>query len=347
MRSGNLADERRPVIAIVGSPSLLGRELRDLLAEKPLPAAIRLIGAEDDDSVTLSEHAGEPVVMTSLDEDNLSGARVVVLAGSAAASRKAAEILERTRGEAALLDLTGYWEDSPRARLRAPMLEPPDYVVPKTAIHVVAHPAAIALALLLKQLARKYALRVAVAHVFEPASERGRQGVEELKEQTVSLLTFKQLPKRVFDEQLGFNLLIRYGSSAPQALEDVERRIERHLASLLALAGGPAPPSLRLIQAPVFHGHSFSVWIEFEQNPGTPELEQALTHPEIDVRGAGTDAPTAVGFAGQSGVAVGAIETDRNNPRAVWFWMVADNLRLAAQNALAVLAQLVGGEGEK
>lgn len=342
-----MAEERRPLIAIVGSPSLLGRELRDVLAHKPLPAAIKLIGAEDEDTVTLTEHAGEPVVMTALDEENLSGARVVVLAGSRASSRKAAHILERVGGKAAVVDLTACYEDSPRARLRAPMLEPPGYEVPAGAVHVLAHPAAIALALLLTQLARSHPLRGAVAHVFEPASERGREGVEELKEQTVSLLTFKGLPKRIFDEQLGFNLLIRYGSSAPEALQEIERRIERHLASLLAIAGGPAPPSLRLIQAPVFHGHSFSVWVEFEENPGVAELERTLARPEIDVRGEGTEAPSAVGFAGQSGVAVGAIEADRNNPRAAWFWMVADNLRLSAENAVAVLAQLVGCEASR
>ena len=35
----------------------------------------------------------------------------------------------------------------------------------------------------------------------------------------------------------------------------MEARIERHLASLLALTGQAPMPSLRLIQAPVFHGH--------------------------------------------------------------------------------------------
>jgi aspartate-semialdehyde dehydrogenase len=227
------------------------------------------------------------------------------------------------------------------------MVEPPGYAAPPRTIHVVAHPAAIALALLLTQLARRHRIRQVVAHVFEPASERGRPGVEELKDQTVSLLTFKGLPKRVFDEQLGFNMLVRYGSQAPEALETFERRIERHLASLLVSCGGPNPPSLRLIQAPVFHGHSFSVWAELEDNPGVPELERALAREEIDVRGQGMDAPTAVGFAGQSGVAVGAIEVDRNNPRAVWFWMVADNLRLAAENALAVAARLLEEGGER
>lgn len=338
--------EKRPILAIVGSTTLLGREVRELLEEKPLPAAIKLIGAEDEDedTVTLTQHGGEPVVMTSLDEENLAGARVVILAGSAASSKRAAELLERSGCKAALVDLTSCFEDSPRARLRAPMVEPPDSKLPAAAVHVVAHPAAIALALVLTQLARGYAIRRSVIHVFEPASERGRAGVEELRQQTVSLLTFKGVPKRVFAEQLGFNILVRYGSQAPEPLEDFERRIERHLASLLASCQGPPPPSLRLIQVPVFHGHSFSVWAELEEPPELAQVEQTLSRAEIDVRGSGMEAPSAVGFAGQSGVAVGAIEVDRNNPRALWLWLVADNLRIAAENALSVAAQLLQGE---
>jgi aspartate-semialdehyde dehydrogenase len=48
------------------------------------------------------------------------------------------------------------------------------------------------------------------------------------------------------------------------------------------------------------------------------------------------DPPSNAGIAGQSGVSLGAINDDPNQPRAVWLWMVADNLRLAAENAVAV-----------
>jgi len=93
-------------------------------------------------------------------------------------------------------------------------------------------------------------------------------------------------------------------------------------------------PSLRMIQAPVFHGHSVSVWVEFERNPGAAALAQRLTDAGFDVRP--DDPPANAGIAGQSGLSVGAIEVDRNHPRACWFWLVADNLRLAAENAVAV-----------
>ncbi len=44
-------------------------------------------------------------------------------------------------------------------------------------------------------------------------------------------------------------------------------------------------PSIRLIQAPVFHGHSMSIWVEFDDPPSTPsKLPRLLTAADIDVR---------------------------------------------------------------
>ena len=50
-------------------------------------------------------------------------------------------------------------------------------------------------------------------------------------------------------------------------------------------------------------------------------------------------------MAGQTGIAVGAITADRNHPQAVWFWVVADNIRIMAENAVAVARSLVGQTG--
>jgi aspartate-semialdehyde dehydrogenase len=99
-------------------------------------------------------------------------------------------------------------------------------------------------------------------------------------------------------------------------------------------------PSLRLIQAPVFHGYSFSAWVEFESNPGIEALESGLACEWIDVRGVDSEPPNNVGNAGQGGIAVGGIAEDSANPDACWFWVVADNLRLAAENAVAVAREL-------
>jgi aspartate-semialdehyde dehydrogenase len=201
-------------------------------------------------------------------------------------------------------------------------------------IPVIAHPAAIACAMLLTSLSKIGPVRRSIIHVFEPASERGKKGLDELRQQTVGVLTFQKLKMDVFDAQLGFNLLARYGEEALEPLEGVEERILRHVASLLALYPSIPMPSLRLIQAPVFHGHSFSIWVEFDEIPNLDALTDGLATAGFDVRS--DDPPTNVSVAGMSGLSVGAIAADPNQPRACWIWMVSDNLRLVAENALAV-----------
>jgi aspartate-semialdehyde dehydrogenase len=251
-----------------------------------------------------------------------------------------------------LIDLTGALEDMPEAVLRGET-SGTSAVFRSLTVHVIAHPASIAIATLLVAIAKHARILRSVVHVFEPASERGKKGLNELQQQTTAVLSFQKLKTEVFDTQAAFSMLARYGEEAVEPLEEIEQRIVRHLASLLAAQdpqdGAIPMPSLRAIQAPVFHGHSFSIWIEFVSDAGSKDVPQGeagvaqltgwLEQAGIDVRP--DDPPANANIAGISGLSVGAIAADANQPRAFWLWMVADNLRLAADNALAVAQELL------
>jgi aspartate-semialdehyde dehydrogenase len=333
-------------IALVGSDTLLGREIRDIVATSGADISLRLVADVAEVAGALTRVGDEPAVVGGLTAESLAGARAVFLAGSAEASQKALELAAEEPGTT-VIDLTGAAEEQPHARLRAPMVESDEDTEEDeydSAVQVIAHPAAIALALFLRRLHSIEPVRASVIQIFAPASEYGTEGVEELQGQTVSLLSFKKLPHAVFDTQLSFSMLARYGEEAKVPLEETELRIERHVASLLALPGtgeGAPMPSLRLIQAPVFHGYSFGAWVEFESDPSLEDLESGLVTASIEVRGSDFEAPTNVGQAGQGGIAVGAITPDRNRPEACWFWLAADNLRLTAENGVAVARQLI------
>jgi aspartate-semialdehyde dehydrogenase len=323
---------KRQSTAIVGGDSLLAREVRELLEAGKSAPSVQLISAATENSTTLVPEDGDAVVLLPLSEESLEGVSVVFLAGSPASSRRAIK-LPGAEGRV-WIDLTGSLAEQPHAQLRAPSAEPKAAQRPPSAIQVIANPAAIALTMLLTRLAAAGTIRNSVAHVFEPASERGQRGIEELRKQTVSVLSFKKLDTTVFDTQLAFNLLARYGEEALEPLEGVEQRIEMDTASLLSSWASMPMPSIRVIQAPVFHGHSISIWVEFESNVDERQLRRILTAADIDVRP--DEPPSNANIAGQSGLSVGAINVDRNNPRACWIWLVADNLRLAAENAVAV-----------
>lgn len=335
-------------VVLVGSETLLGREIRDIAANRAPAFHLRLIAADDEEAGRLTRVGDEAMAVTALAPENLTDARAIVLAASPEAARKALEAAAAAGADAAIADLTFAAEERPNARLRAPLVEAQAGMEESEqdagAVHVIAHPAAIALALFLRRLQAQEPIARSVIQIFAPASEHGAAGVEELQNQTISLLSFKTLPHAVFDTQLSFNLLSKYGEEAPASLEDSELRIERHLASLLALPGegeGAPMPSLRLVQAPVFHGYSFSAWVEFDGDPSVESIESTLAAAHIEVRGGEFEPPNNVSQAGQSGIAVGGIVPDRNAPQACWFWVVADNFRLAAENAVALIEEFL------
>ncbi len=324
-------------IALVGGETLLGRELRDVLGESPLASQLRLVAAADEETGTLTSIAGEPVFLAKLVPDAVEDAAVVILAGSPDSSRAA---LEATLS-GVIIDLTGVLEEEPDARVRAPDAEDSDHSVDHSGPQVVAHPAAIVIACLLRKLHQTWPIQRSVVQIFEPVSEQGRAGLEELQQQAVSLLSFAPLPKKIFDTQVAYTMLAQFGAEAQIQLGHIEERIERHLASLLERSEAVPMPSIRLIHAPVFHGYSFSFWVEFEDSPTVRDIEDVLSDAPFDLRSSDLEPPNNVGTAGQSGIAVGAIASDRNNGNALWLWAAVDNLRLVADNAAAIAKEAV------
>jgi aspartate-semialdehyde dehydrogenase len=179
-----------------------------------------------------------------------------------------------------------------------------------------------------------------VVTIFEPASEHGRRGMDELHEQTVNLLSFQQLPRTVFDAQVAFNLVDRYGEKSLPTLGFVESRIQRHFRSIVA---DQVPvPSLMLLQAPIFHGHAFSIYIETERPIKTEDLAGAIAGEHIELAQGFEDSPSNVNAAGQEQIQV-ALRQDSEHANGVWIWAASDNLRVAAIAAVEVAEGLIAG----
>src|SRR5271163_1650985 len=82
----------KPVIAVVGGESLLGKEVRELLDSSKLTASVKLIASVDTgDASILTRGRDEPLVMSPLQSADLATARIAILTGSAESSRKAYE----------------------------------------------------------------------------------------------------------------------------------------------------------------------------------------------------------------------------------------------------------------
>jgi len=161
--------------------------------------------------------------------------------------------------------------------------------------------------------------------------------MDELHGQTVNLLSFQQLPTEVFDAQLAFNMLARYGRRSAPTLESVEQRILKHLETITE--GRVVLPALALAQAPIFHGHVLSLYLEFEQAVTSANLTLALSGEHVNVARPPDDSPSNVSAAGQDEVLV-EIRRDLHHECGIWVWAATDNIRIATLTAVDCAAAL-------
>ena len=317
-----------PNIAIVGSSSPLGKELKETIESTNFPTGkISLLETEEYAGL-LQEFAGEIRITQILSPEAFADTDIVFFACSqeiinayAASGSPFPEItIDMTQtGREGILYLRGVSDES--------LVRGPGY-------YVNPHPATIALGRVLARIQAAFQLESASITVLEPASERGAAGVDELQEQTVGLLNFQPVENKLFSGQLAFNLL----AEIPAA-----RRTESLLRQQLSIVSSKDVPPLAIaaIQAPVFHSHAFSVFLKVKGNPSAGEISANLRDSGVIVHAEDGLSPSPVTVVGSDVVHVVRVAAEPAMPGTCFLWIVADNLRIAASNALQLAESLM------
>lgn len=335
LRTGNMFR-----VAIVGAGTLKGKEVAEVLNDRNFPAVdVKLL--DDDESLGQLEAMGDEVTfIQSVRNEQFERVDFTFFASDAPCTLKNWKTV-RDAGSA-ILDLSNALEDEPEASVRSPWIERQLGIpfVPSLLPGpvVAADPASVVLALLALRASRAGTLQRMVATVYEPASEHGQKGMDELHEQTVNLLSFQQLPKNVFDTQVAFNLVSQYGEKSLPTMRTIEKRILRHYERIVGKAA--LLPSLLLVQAPIFHGHVFGIYLEFGSDVTTESLSVALEGDHLTLTRSADDAPSNVNAAGQGDILV-ALTPEEGRKNAIWLWAATDNLRIAAVTAVECAESMI------
>jgi aspartate-semialdehyde dehydrogenase len=332
-------------VAVLGASSLLGKELLAVLEERKFPVA---------DLITVSGEPGEPD-LPIVDLSRRGRAAVhyqeeipanfdfaFVAAphqGLASWMEQAARERRAARHARAVIDLCSSVPPAASTGLQVPFLDGPSAAAQEPGMRKgilvmgAPHAATLMISALLIRLAARFKLRSAVAQIFSPASELGPRAIDELQKQTVNLLSFQKVPRDVFGAQIAFNLLPRLGAGYERA-DALESRVRNELTAYLE---GRAPaPALRLIQVPVFYSTAISLYVETEERIPPSELVVALDGAPVAIRRTSEKPPSQVDAAGSDEILVDAIQPDAGHAAGIWFWAVADNVRLAAINAVQI-----------
>ncbi len=330
-------------VGVFGASSLLGKELADEIKESPMAALDVVLLDEDDATGQVIAAGDEATFIQRIEPAALKGMEVAFFTGDAASAAKRWQ--SARQAGASVVDLTYALEREQDVAVRAPWVgealgdENGLGLSLKTAGVVAAHPAAVMLALVLARL-KNLNVQGCAATVMEPASEHGREAMDELHQQTVSLLSFQSLPRTQYDAQIAFNLLPAVGAEARIKFQATEERVRAHYA---LLSQGRLPElALQLIQAPVFHGYVVSLMVKVASETTVDAVAAALGKLHIEVVGEDSDPPSNVSAAGQESILVRVRAEDGGSEKArrFWLWLAADNLKLAARNAIACAAEL-------
>lgn len=308
------------IFAILHPTGLAADELRQALEKRPeLWSDLRLLTDDENEVGTLTEIRGAAAMVQRLEEGDLERASVAFFCGGMEANRPLLEQLPPSTTAIVLAPDATAADGRPivagvntaDAEVGGVLLSP--------------HPGVVLLAHLLQPLL-PLAPERAVATLMQPASMAGQQGLDELFEQTRSILAFSpQRPEAVFGRQLAFSYFPP--RSAPPDLG-------RLTADSLGTA---VPVTARVIQAGVFHGIAASLHLRFTAEVEAGAVREALAaHPLMELADDDRQ-PDPTDAAASESILVGAVEADPGEPKALWLWAVMDNLTVGgALNAVGI-----------
>jgi aspartate-semialdehyde dehydrogenase len=202
------------------------------------------------------------------------------------------------------------------------------------AIPSAAATAAAALALALS----KSGLRKLGMISFQPVSEAGRAGIEELESQTGQLLSFQGVGQPVFDTQVAFNMLDHFGPGSAQKLSAIRERAR--VEAKACVGKKAAVPAIQVVHAPVFYGTAFAAWAEIDAGASAEKISNACREAGLAMTEGNEVGPSNVSAAGEKSIQLAKPEADASQPGTWWFWGAADNIRLPAANAVKLAEML-------
>lgn len=251
-------------VALVDPGSLAGRDVKAVLRERGFPAShVHLFHSGDPGSGLLTDDDGEAAFVAALPPDGLSGCQLAFLCGPPASTH--GFLSRRTPDGCLAIDLSGQrsageFVDAVRGVLPSPL--------PSGDLLLLRDPAATVLADVVAALETRRPVASVTAAIDRPASDLGKDALDELFQQAIAIASFRSVPKDHLGAQCAFNVF------PPSDTDAFDARVRGDVRALL---GRDLPLTLLSARAGVFHGTTFRLHVSFEGDaPSGEELRATL-----------------------------------------------------------------------
>ncbi|HEY8514258.1 MAG TPA: Asd/ArgC dimerization domain-containing protein [Candidatus Binatia bacterium] len=347
-------------IAIVGATTEVASELIDVLAARGFDLTGLRVLADESLAGEAIEAAGWDVRVEPAVAGSLGGVDVALFLGDGELAR--ALVPEAREQGAIVIDASPFSRDELGAPLVLPEVNAASVKeLAKERVLAIPGPHTAGLAAALAPLHEAATVRRVVTTVFESASLRGREAMDELSRQSVTLMQGRGIDRRESPEQLAFNARPQPSSLEGEGWSVDERRLAREITTLF---DAPIDVAATVVRIPVFAGTAQAVFVELANELTLDEATKLLregrgvvlpeppigsgdgaeTLPDEDDDSAEPDedeeeldgdepdllhdqTPGPVDVNGSEAVHVARLRTLPRDPRALAFWLAFDDLR--------------------
>jgi aspartate-semialdehyde dehydrogenase len=327
-------------VAIAGATGNVGREMLNVLAERGFPADEVVALASRRSMGTEISYGDRILKVKALENFDFTDTDICLMSAGAAASKEWSPKIA-AQG-CVVIDNSSAWRYDPDVPLVVPEVNA-SAVDGFKKKNIIANPncSTIQLVVALKPLHDRATVKRVVVATYQSVSGAGKEGMDELEQQTKALYQLKDAELSKFSKRIAFNVI-------PEIDVFVEDGYTREEWKMAAETKKILDPKIKLVATcvlvPVFIGHAEAVHVEFEK-PITAEQARAIR--EAPGVWSWTSASPAAGMtpieaAGEDATYVSRIRPDKTVKYGLAFWCVADNLRKgAALNAVQIAEVLV------
>jgi aspartate-semialdehyde dehydrogenase len=330
-------------IVVAGATGNVGREVVNILAERAFPAdEVAVLASSRSQGIEIEYGDTDKMLkVQNIENFDWSGWDMAIFAIGSDATKKYAPIA--TAAGCVVIDNSSLHRMDPDIPLVVPEVNP-EAIDTYTRKNIIANPncSTAQLVVALKPLHDYAKITRVVVSTYQSVSGAGKEGMDELFEQSRNIFVGDSADAKKFTKQIAFNVIPHIDSFLDDGYTKEEWKMMVEVKKIL-------DPKIKLtatcVRVPVFVGHSEAVNIEYEREMSAETAQNILREAPgimlIDKREDG-GYTTPVEAAGDDATYVSRVREDPTVDNGLAFWCVSDNLRKGAALNAVQIAELLG-----
>ena len=327
-------------VAVAGATGNVGREMLNILEERGFPAD-EVVALASRRSVGTEVSFGDRTLkVKALDTYDFSDTDFCLMSAGGAVSKEWSPRIGR-QGCVVIDNSSAFRYDAD-----VPLIVPEvnaDAVLGFSKKNIVANPncSTAQLVVALKPLHDRATIKRVVVATYQSVSGAGKEGMDELFEQTRAVFVADPISAKKFTKRIAFNVIPHIDVFMEDGFTKEEWKMVAETKKIL-------DPRIKLtatcVRVPVFIGHSEAVNLEFEQPITADEARDILREAPgclvVDKREDGGYV-TPLESAGEDATYISRIREDSTVDNGLSMWIVSDNLRKGAALNAVQIAELM------